>query len=64
MKKPTTIELTSKKLKLQYALSSLVIFLGLVILLMTGATTFSAFVMMGGLIWLAITKIRIWWNHE
>lgn len=77
--KVQTIELTSKKYKGQLVLSVLLLSLGLFISLAAaglaatggGGTTLQALLafigiplMVVGLIWYIITKIRIWWHHE
>ena len=73
-----TIELTSKKYKIQLVLSVLLLSLGLFISLAAaglaaagGGGTLPALLafigipsMVVGLIWYIITKIRIWWHHE
>ena len=60
--KPELVELTSKPLKLQSALSSIMLILGLVLLL-TEAAPLGILLIVIGLIWQVITRIRIWWNH-
>jgi len=61
-KKPELVELTSKPLKLQSALSSIMLIFGLVLLL-TEAAPLGILLIAIGLIWQVITRIRIWWNH-
>ena len=64
------IELTSKGLKAQIALSVITILCGGV-LLIYGATTPEPVVKIAALIvaligvnWYIVTRIRIWWNHK
>lgn len=60
----TTIQLTSKKLKLHGLLAGLCIiggFFGAGISPENGAI--SAGILLVGMVWYVVTKIRIWWNH-
>jgi len=61
-RKAELIELTSKPLKLQSALSGLLLLVG-VILLFGGAPGAGIVLAAIGFIWQTITRIRIWWNH-
>jgi hypothetical protein len=58
-----TIELTSKSLKRNILLSLLVIFLGFVFIF-TKLSGFGWLMLFGGIIWLVITKVQIWWRHK
>lgn len=66
--KTTTVELTSKTLKLQLFVSSLMAVLaipGFIFLNddpVNAAIAFGAFVV--GTLWYVTTKVRIWWNHS
>lgn len=68
----STIELTGKRLKLHSLLSALAIIVGLVWLIANtstgqpsvGGMMVSAGLMVGGLAWFVITRIRIWWHHK
>jgi hypothetical protein len=55
------VELTSKPLKLQSALSGLLLFVG--IILVIGKSPFGFPIALLGFVWHSITRIRIWWNH-
>lgn len=66
-----TTQQTSKRLKIQIAISYVGFIIGFMVLillgpLMKGSAGFtSGFIMMGlSLFWLLVTKIRIWWHHE
>ncbi|MGB1800466.1 MAG: zinc-ribbon domain-containing protein [Gammaproteobacteria bacterium] len=63
-----TIQETSKKLKLQIVLSSLLFWIGLLALMMVVAAeeepVLSSMAIAVGLIWYLITRIRIWWHHK
>lgn len=61
-KRTELVELTSKPLKLQSALSSVLILVGAV-LLFSPASPLGVLSVAIGLMWKAITRIRIWWNH-
>lgn len=69
MKQHTTIELTSKKLKAHYLFACLTLCV-CTFLMFTHIgehEEFTALYAMGsfiGLIWILVTKIRIWWNHS
>ncbi|MGI9241054.1 MAG: hypothetical protein ACR2RV_09640 [Verrucomicrobiales bacterium] len=56
------VELTSKPLKLQLALSGLLLLVG-VVLLFAGAPGAGIVLAAIGFIWQTITRITIWWNH-
>ena len=58
-----TIELTSKSLKRNILLSLLVIFLGFVFIF-TKLSGLGWLMLFGGIIWLIVTKIQIWWRHK
>lgn len=68
----TTTQETTKKLKVQVLLSSAVIAIGILMLVMGNASTtepieavvLPGIVLLGGLGWLVVTKIRIWWHHK
>jgi Zn-dependent membrane protease YugP len=57
------VELTSKPLKLQSALSSVLLLVGLV-LLFSSVSPLGILLFAFGLVWNVITRIRIWWNHR
>ncbi len=58
-----TIELTSKSLKRNILLSLLVAFLGF-IFIFTKLSGLGWLMLFGGIIWLIVTKIQIWWRHK
>ncbi len=65
-----TIEQTSKPLKRQIIISVLTLAVGILTVII-GASAESipvivagVIVTLGGLIWLAVTKARVWWNHK
>lgn len=73
---PITVvtELTSKRLKRQTLLSAATIVIGFIVI-MSGAGQASAngaasnsmigsLLILGGIVWLTVTRIRIWWNHK
>jgi uncharacterized C2H2 Zn-finger protein len=69
--KPTTIELTGKKLKLQKVLSVLCIIIGFIWVYLSinknehsEPSKLSFWVVAIGIVWYIITKIRIWWEHR
>lgn len=67
---PVVTELTSKRLKLQTLLAAATIVIGFVVIMNTSASSSVASSVIGtlmllvGLVWLVITRIRIWWNHK
>jgi len=66
----TTVQATSKRLKAQMLLAALSLSVGIVWVILAAnaseptslAVPTSLFV--GGLVWYAITRFRIWWHHE
>lgn len=70
--KTILVERTSKRLKMQTLLSILTLLAGIVLTLL-GATaenaspvilTAGVVGILCGLVWLAVTKCRVWWNHQ
>jgi len=63
-----TIELTSKKLKLQKVFAYMIIFLSLFVAYSRSGEYYALLIgligAVGGFFWLMATKIRIWWHHE
>ncbi len=64
-----TVEQTSKKLKLQSALSVVLLIIGAVWLWTAisadaESTTIPAWMTTIGMIWYITTRIRIWWHHK
>ncbi len=60
------VELTSKPLKLQSALSGLLLLVGIVLMFGakgSAASGVGALLAVVGFLWSTITRIRIWWNH-
>lgn len=66
--KVTTVQLTSKSLKLHLIFSYLIIIWGAVLILsslLDDKNTAGGFLLaLAGFIWLGITKARIWWHHN
>jgi uncharacterized membrane protein YvbJ len=69
----TTVQLTSKKLKSQGCLSYFIIAFGFLLVMISSKarqggdeslSKIGFYILLAGGIWLAITKIRIWWHHE
>lgn len=70
-----TVQLTSKRLKAHVAVSAVVTLLGLLLLGggMSSAqnggepnaalTAFGGLLLVAGVFWLVVTKVRIWWHH-
>lgn len=56
------VELTSKPLKLSLALSGLLVFAGAILLFFAG-NPLGGIMLVVGLVWHTVTKVRIWWNH-
>jgi len=64
-----TIQETSKKLKLQALISGLVFIIGMVWLIGAPKTPGSfnpapVIVMLGGLVWFIVIRIKTWWHHK
>ena len=66
-----TIQETSKKLKMQIIISSIMFWVGLFMAFSyaqaigeDSSPTIPAFMMLIGLIWYLITRFRIWWHHK
>ena len=64
-----TTQLTGKRLKLHSALSYLAIVIGIILILNGSAEEseamgWGATLAMFGVVWQAITRVRIWWNHK
>jgi hypothetical protein len=66
----TTIQETSKRLKTHLLLASLSLAVGIVwVIIAVSASVrtslaFPTSLFVGGLVWYAITRFRIWWHHE
>lgn len=64
----TTVEQTSKRLKLHQMISVLMIIIGGVWLwtdMDTGGDGgVGALILLAGIIWYAVTRFRIWWHHK
>jgi hypothetical protein len=69
----TTIQLTSKKLKSQGCLSYAIIGFGFLLVMVSGKARESGdeslsrigvYIIIAGIIWLIVTRIRIWWHHD
>lgn len=65
-----TVELTAKRLKAQQVLSTLTIVLGIVLMVVCfrrsalNGVTIGGLIALVGMLWLWITRVRIWWNHK
>jgi len=71
-----TIQLTSKRLKIQLAISATIFLVALFwfvaaafafkngVLYSTNSYAVGGIVLVAGIIWHITTKIRIWWHHE
>lgn len=65
-----TIEQTSKGLKLQVLLSTLLVFAGAIVSVVATTNDIGALVVVGGsafvvgLIWFTIARVLIWWRHK
>ena len=67
----TTVQDTSKKLKLQSLIAALCIIVGVIVAISaasastnsSGGSTFASIIIIAGFIWFVITRIRIWWHH-
>lgn len=64
----TTVQETSKKLKLHTLISVLAIIIGVVWLIATpqgeAYSGFAILIIAGGLFWYFVTRLRIWWHHK
>jgi len=70
----TTVQLTSKNLKMQIIISSVLFWGGLIVgynMVKVNAgggnpetISYSAFSVVIGFVWYIITKIRVWWHHD
>ena len=66
----TTVQETSKRLKAQMLLASLSLAVGIVWAILAAnaseptSLAFPTSLFVGGLVWYAITRFRIWWHHE
>ena len=64
------MEQTSKHLKLQYALASLLAIVGLVWMIVPAASgnkpasPVAAVLFLVGVGWYLVSRVRIWWNHD
>lgn len=56
-----TIEKTAKKFKLQGLLSSCCVVLGFI--LTANESPVGVLLLVGGIGWYVINRVRIWWNH-
>ena len=67
--KVQTIEQTSKQIKLQILLSTLILLIGVVMFVFgagtneSGPAGFGGLLAVVGLVWLIITYFRRWWHH-
>jgi uncharacterized OB-fold protein len=61
-----TTQATSKKLKLHSLISSGLIILGIIMLANSGSepTTTPILLMLLGLFWFILNRVRIWWHHK
>jgi uncharacterized membrane protein YvbJ len=64
--KVQTIELTSKGLKKQLLFAVLIIIIGILFAAVGGSTSagIGGFLIFVGIVWLIITRIKIWWYHK
>ena len=67
----TTVQETSKKLKLQIVIASLLFWAGVIWLFVDhnsivrpGESIAAPLMTLGGLIWYITTRFRIWWHHK
>ena len=62
----TTVQETSKKLKLHTIIAVTAVSIGVVWLIAQGEqkTPAPVFVILGGLVWYFATRFRIWWHHK
>jgi len=65
----STVQLTSKSLKMQIILSLIVFFIGVLLFLNSffsygEGSGIYGFILFVGIIWFIITKMRIWWHHK
>jgi len=61
------VELTSKPLKLQSAISSLMLIAGVIMLVFNRESPeilIGALLAGIGFFWYIVTRVRIWWNHR
>jgi len=58
-----TTQLTSKPLKAHSLISYLFILIGIV-MIFNGLQGEGALLAMVGIVWQAVTRFRIWWNHK
>lgn len=58
----STIQFTSKKLKLMELISIALCMIGLAGIIID--IEFSVIILLIGIIWLIITRINIWWHHK
>jgi len=58
-----TTQLTSKPLKAHSLISNLIILVG-IIMIFNSLEGQGALLAMVGIVWQAITRFRIWWNHK
>lgn len=71
MSKVTTIQLTSKQLKGHLIISYIFIIVGILLIITNAGTNhdsssigWGALSTLIGFGWLAVTRIRIWWDHK
>jgi len=64
----STVEFTSKKLKVHNLLASFTLILGFIILFSGGtegtSATIAIIIIFIGIVWLIVTRIRTWWHHK
>lgn len=67
-----TVQKTSKRLKLHLLLSTLIFLTGVILIIVAIASEETSILAVGGpgflatlvgLVWLIVTKLRIWWRH-
>jgi uncharacterized membrane protein YvbJ len=64
----STIQQTSKRLKVHIVLSSVAFWIAAILLLASFASEapspFAIFLVLVCMVWYLVTKIRIWWHHK
>lgn len=61
----TTTQSTSKALKMQSLLATLTLITGFCVMFATPeANAIGGLLVLAGLIWLIVTRVRIWWHHS
>lgn len=62
--KTTTIQVTSKTIKLQLLLSTVIFAVGTIGYLNDNGSSLSIAALVFGSLWHMITRIRRWWHHD